>query len=212
MGPSAFPNALKDVEAWRYFASKGLIARNIFSQMTMNSPDNRKQFSVAPNNTELYIRPTIPELIPYNIKKEDCFESQLSAPSDYSKFRLDQRPSVITSSNINQSRVGDQVERPKMIQIKEEKPDEYTEENNTPSDHLESTPTSSSKVYLPESYSFTRSLELIQTIPQRTTTHLRMLFLRSGKVLYFMHPPVKRSVLSNLIVLEFCSYSMVNLR
>jgi len=157
--PSAFPNALKDVEAWRYFASKGLIARNIFSQMTMNSPDNRKQFSVAPNNTELYIRPTIPELIPYNIKKEDCFEAELSVPSDYSKYRLDQRPSVITSSSINQSRVGDQVERPKMIKIKEEKPDEYTEENNTPSDHLESTPTSSSKVYLPESYSFTSGSE-----------------------------------------------------
>merc|ERR1711915_673310 len=75
------------------------------------------------------------------------------------KFRLDQRPSVITSSNINQSRVGDQVERPKMIQIKEEKPDEYTEENSTPSDHLESTPTSSSKVYLPENYSFTSGSE-----------------------------------------------------
>eukprot|EP00092_Neocalanus_flemingeri_P039270 GFUD01042750.1.p1 GENE.GFUD01042750.1~~GFUD01042750.1.p1 ORF type:complete len:479 (-),score=98.34 GFUD01042750.1:72-1508(-) len=155
--PLVYSNAMKDIEAWRYFANKGFSPRNIFPHASMNSPDNLRKFFVGPDNTELYEKPRglpTPKHQSQRPQKGYLYHPEKHLDTDLSENIFDQRPSVIMQSSYNYPRCFSPSEEDNSFKIKLEKMDyddseteEYEEKN------LETTPISSSIVYLPENLS-----------------------------------------------------------
>ena len=151
----AFSHRMKDVEAWRYFANKGFLARNLFPESRMSSPDSRRNYLVAPDNTELYVAP-VPR---YPGKKEYLPRQGTHFATNLSKHIFEPRPSVITNHSCNYARSLSPCEEDNSAKIKLEKLDDDCEtksEEEYDEKNLETTPVSSTKVYLPENLSVSK--------------------------------------------------------
>jgi len=149
-----FDKEYKDVEALHYFAKKGFLPRDIFPFPTLNSPNNMRQFSVMPNKAELFLKsehPIIKKELPIDQHQitEAKVDKQLDDPTpiDLSKSRVDQRPSVITSFNLNGLRnksVTDEEQIDSKIKFETFN---RTLELDVADENLETQPISSNKVY-----------------------------------------------------------------
>jgi len=147
--PLGYPNKMKDVEAWQYFASQGFLPANVFPQSTLTSPDRLRTFLVGPDQTKLYVKAflgSVPSQVPsYPVK------------SDYSTHQAlaEQRPSVITNYSAYSDKTCSNSESENSFKIKLEKLDEEFEEKDKEK-NLETTPVSSAKVYLPQNLTITK--------------------------------------------------------
>jgi len=150
--PMVFSNAMKDVEAWRYFANRGFLTQNIFPQTTLTSPDRLRNFLVAPDKTKLYVKPNHLPVPSYPVKNE-------FVPQQEHHLVGDQRPSVITNYSSNGDRILSSYRDDTSFKIKLEKMDEeFDEEEEYTDKNLETTPVSSTKVYLPENLSIPKDV------------------------------------------------------
>lgn len=156
--PLVYSNAAKDFEAWRYFANKGLLPGNVFQPASMSSPDNLRKFFVGPDNTALFVKPRISPTPSYQSERphdEYVHLPENHLATDLSTNIFDKRPSVITQSNYNHNRCFSPSEEMDSLKIKQEKMDHYctSESDQYTEKNLETTPVSSTKVYLPENLS-----------------------------------------------------------
>jgi len=147
--PLGYPQNMKDVEAWKYFASQGFLPANVFPQSTLTSPDRLRSFLVGPDQTKLYVKPclgSMPGQVPsYPVKSEYTTHQALA----------EQRPSVITNYSAYSDKNCCNSESENSFKIKLEKFDEEFEEQDKEK-NLETTPVSSAKVYLPQNLTITK--------------------------------------------------------
>ena len=126
--PLVYSHAMKDFEAWRYFANKGLLPRNSFPAASMSSPDNLRKFFVGPDSTELFVKPGGPSTPKRQIQRH--LEEYAHPAQKHIAKDVDQRPSVITQPNHYNTRCISPTKEELSFKIKLEKLDDYSDTKN----------------------------------------------------------------------------------